>query len=718
VFEDAWGFEDDVDIVVSPNREFMVVPEEDEWGENARVRILDLDPGTGEFLGELYSEPVPGYENGVDPFIVTMNGAAGDFLILLPVESPNGDEAKVILLLTTVVGGFLERIEIDLGNLGFREDVDLVLGTYPPAPSSAVAFFALESEIRSVRGVLAIDVDNSDDDWGSCYLLSTDGREACGEGHYERAEWLPGLAEGVDPVAFKDDIGGYLILMLPVTAADGTSDLLRLEFSSDTDPGDIPPEFNPPHISVKDANAGGTCPVSFPGYERDVDLVLLRDDQCGLDGYSVLVPVEGPDNEGDLYLIDHWGNAIWAFSRDSGVPELTIPGYEMGVDLVVMCLPGEDNRVAVPVENADETDADLYIVDIGSGSLLARAEEANPGLTVPGYEIGVDLVRWTDDFLVAPLEGPAAAPGIVTFTTDGIIADSVFDTTLPGFRRSVDPIVVPYDPDPVLIVPFGSDDGFENDVYACFFPPLVSGGGSLEEINPGLELGPFEWDVDLGFIDTTELGTHHLCVPEEAPGGFPARLRFEPIDLSYPNPLLVVATEMTTLALATLYLVDMNTGSLVVEANDLLGLETGIDMTSGAGPVTPGEIPEFPGSPIGVDLDGDPTALWVRTIGIHPDAVATVPPAPGLRLTLPNPFAAPGRIQYVLPVADDVRLSIVNVAGRVVRHLFEGEQPAGRCTLVWDGSDDRGMRTASGIYFLQLRGARGGTAHAKLVLIH
>ena len=85
-----------------------------------------------------------------------------------------------------------------------------------------------------------------------------------------------------------------------------------------------------------------------------------------------------------------------------------------------------------------------------------------------------------------------------------------------------------------------------------------------------------------------------------------ARLRFEPISLSYPSPLLVVATEESGDLPATLYLVDVHTGNLVLQVDELLGLETGLDMANGAGPVTPGEMPVFE-RPTGIDRDGDPT---------------------------------------------------------------------------------------------------------------
>ncbi|UCF04052.1 MAG: hypothetical protein JSV33_08840 [bacterium] len=304
---DLLGFEDDVDIVVSPNREFMVVPEESEDGSRGRVKIIDLDPATGEPLGILFEEDLIdslGYENGVDPIIKQME--TGDYLIMLPVEKENGARAMVILLLTDHLGTVIDRVDIDLGDLGFREDVDGLWDAY----EGSIAFFPLESENQSVRGVLAIDVSNGDGDWGSCRLLSTDGRvgpcDSC-----EAAPWLPNLADGMDPVSYE--AGDRLRLALPVITPAG-SDLFLLDFESDmvVIPPDVPPEFLDPHISVKDLNAAGPRPLAFPGYECDVDIVLLDPGQCGMDRH-ILIPVEDSGDIGDLYKIDQDGFALWVF---------------------------------------------------------------------------------------------------------------------------------------------------------------------------------------------------------------------------------------------------------------------------------------------------------------------------------------------------------------------------------------------------------------------
>jgi hypothetical protein len=710
-FLDTLGFEDDVDVVVSPNREFMVVCEENADGSAARLRILDLDPATGEYIDVLFEDEddrILGFENAVDPLVIQLTGAVGRYLVLVAVESEDGTEAKVIELLTDEGGLVIDDLEIDLGDLGFRDDVDPTWTTYNVVGAPAIAFFALQSEISDVRGVLAIDADNADGDWGSCRLLSSDGRGACGT-HFEEVDWLPGLVAGVDPIAYSP-IAGYAYLWIPVTG-DGASDLLRLEFDSDVEAGNQPPNCTG-HLSVKDENAGGPHPTPFPGYEEDVDLIHLAAGACVGIGHSLLVPVEGPGDVADLYLIDHSGQASWIFSLDNGAPEVTIPGYEAGVDLMTLC-SAADSRVVVPVENAAGTDADLYIVDLDDGSLLADMEEDN-GVTVPGYEVGVDIVRWTDEFLVAGMESDEMKV-LVSFDRDGIVRDARFFPPVLGYQRSVAPIVLPHAMGPILVVPYCIDDRSAADLHAHFFPPFL-GGVSLESINPGLELGGFEWDVDLGYVDASLAGARHLCVPEEGPDGV-GRLRFESISPSFPNPLLVFATEESDGLPSSLYLVSVSTGQVALEVSDLLGLETGLDLANGRGPVTPGELPVFP-RPTGMDRDGDPTQIRaVAPAGVSAPAIATAPHARPVQLILRNPFVAPNRIHYDLLQSGDVRFRIVDALGRIVCHLDPSAEPAGRHSVVWDGRDERGRRMAPGIYFVIVEEAMGATASGKLVLL-
>lgn len=69
----------------------------------------------------------------------------------------------------------------------------------------------------------------------------------------------------------------------------------------------------------------------------------------------------------------------------------------------------------------------------------------------------------------------------------------------------------------------------------------------------------------------------------------------------------------------------------------------------------------------------------------------------------PNPFNNETIIQFSLPKAGNIELSIFNLRGQKIRTLSEEYYPAGIHILRWDGRDDLGNISASGVYFYGLR---------------
>lgn len=74
-----------------------------------------------------------------------------------------------------------------------------------------------------------------------------------------------------------------------------------------------------------------------------------------------------------------------------------------------------------------------------------------------------------------------------------------------------------------------------------------------------------------------------------------------------------------------------------------------------------------------------------------------------LQQNYPNPFNPTTTILYRVPSSSAVELVIYNVLGHKVRTLVSEEQSSGSHEAVWDGRDDRGRQTASGLYFYQLK---------------
>ena len=80
-----------------------------------------------------------------------------------------------------------------------------------------------------------------------------------------------------------------------------------------------------------------------------------------------------------------------------------------------------------------------------------------------------------------------------------------------------------------------------------------------------------------------------------------------------------------------------------------------------------------------------------------------VPLRSGLGQNVPNPFNPKTSIAYDVPASGcHVAIDILDVSGRVVRHLVNEFQEEGRREIVWDGRDSDGHELPSGVYFYKL----------------
>lgn len=71
----------------------------------------------------------------------------------------------------------------------------------------------------------------------------------------------------------------------------------------------------------------------------------------------------------------------------------------------------------------------------------------------------------------------------------------------------------------------------------------------------------------------------------------------------------------------------------------------------------------------------------------------------------PNPFAHSTTLSFSLEHPSQVELAIYDAAGRRVTTLVHEPRSAGAHTVSWEGIDDSGVETASGIYWARLRAA-------------
>jgi len=87
-----------------------------------------------------------------------------------------------------------------------------------------------------------------------------------------------------------------------------------------------------------------------------------------------------------------------------------------------------------------------------------------------------------------------------------------------------------------------------------------------------------------------------------------------------------------------------------------------------------------------------------------------------LHQNYPNPFNPTTTINFDMPVAGHANLSIYNVKGQLVKTLVNDNQPVGRRTFTWNGTDKDNRPVSSGLYFYRLT-ANGSTETKKMMLI-
>ncbi|MBE0432062.1 T9SS type A sorting domain-containing protein [candidate division WOR-3 bacterium] len=83
----------------------------------------------------------------------------------------------------------------------------------------------------------------------------------------------------------------------------------------------------------------------------------------------------------------------------------------------------------------------------------------------------------------------------------------------------------------------------------------------------------------------------------------------------------------------------------------------------------------------------------------------------------PNPVRTAGIIEYQLPVAQRVSLSVYDVTGQLVRTLVNETRNAGTHQAIWDGRDSRGTKVSSGVYLYRLQG-ESESVTKKMILVH
>jgi len=86
-----------------------------------------------------------------------------------------------------------------------------------------------------------------------------------------------------------------------------------------------------------------------------------------------------------------------------------------------------------------------------------------------------------------------------------------------------------------------------------------------------------------------------------------------------------------------------------------------------------------------------------------------------LKQNYPNPFNPTTNISYDLPEDGEVQLSVYNLKGQFVKRLLNKRDSIGPHTVIWDGTDSRGNKCSSGLYYYRL--TAGGKSVSKKMLM-
>lgn len=90
------------------------------------------------------------------------------------------------------------------------------------------------------------------------------------------------------------------------------------------------------------------------------------------------------------------------------------------------------------------------------------------------------------------------------------------------------------------------------------------------------------------------------------------------------------------------------------------------------------------------------------TVALSGIAGEGLPDEFALEQNYPNPFNPTTEIQFSLPVASRVNLTVFNLLGQQVKSVVNGNMEAGVHTVTWNGTNSSGNQVSSGIYFYRI----------------
>jgi len=82
----------------------------------------------------------------------------------------------------------------------------------------------------------------------------------------------------------------------------------------------------------------------------------------------------------------------------------------------------------------------------------------------------------------------------------------------------------------------------------------------------------------------------------------------------------------------------------------------------------------------------------------------------------PNPFNPATNISYNLLETSHVKVSIYNVLGQEIKALLDESQKSGSHSLQWDGTNKRGLKVTSGVYYYRIEAGKDSAVKSMLLV--
>lgn len=269
----------------------------------------------------------------------------------------------------------------------------------------------------------------------------------------------------------------------------------------------------------------------------------------------------------------------------------------------------------------------------------------------------------------------------------------------------------------------------ENVNGTSYAAPLVCGAIALmASINPDLTRAQFEsiimtntnkfggysynenhqfgtWNNEVGygvldvFACVSNIPIHNLCING-------------PVVISNQHPVYSATNSVTATCNNSTFVIT-NTGSVEFQAGNSISLLPGFQAITGS---------NFRAYLQASDNDNfsdlNNTALYQNKIIFSSNSVVKpkiLPNAFSLFQNYPNPFNPSTLIQYGLKGNVNVKITVYDILGRVIKTLVNDFQDAGYRSVIWDGTNNFGSSVATGLYIYKI--VAGNFVESKKMLL-